>query len=111
MVHFNWLHVTDLHQNAEQDWRWPGVRQLLFDDLERLYQKTGNWDLVCCGHSHKVQIETLPNVKGGETTLVNPGTVGGVGRSAATWILGDLENMQFDVHAVSKSIEFDSETA
>jgi hypothetical protein len=39
---------------------------------------TGDWDLVCCGHSHKAKIERLPNIRGGETPLVNPGTVGGV---------------------------------
>ena len=77
----------------------------------RAMATTGNWDIVCCGHSHKVQIETIPHVKGGETVLVNPGTIGGVGKSAATWILGDLEKMEFNVHAVSKSIEFDSESA
>lgn len=77
----------------------------------RAMATTGKYDLVCCGHSHKVQIEHIPNVKGGETVLVNPGTIGGVGKSAATWIMGNLETMNFEVHAVSKSIEFDSESA
>lgn len=37
---------------------------------------TGDWDLVCCGHSHVAEICHISNVKGGVTTLVNPGTVG-----------------------------------
>lgn len=66
---------------------------------------TGDWDLVCCGHSHKVSIEEKRNCVGGITHLVNPGTVGGVGRDRATYILADLENMTFAVHDIPKSIE------
>ncbi len=40
---------------------------------------TGDWDLVCCGHSHQAEAcAASPNVKGGETWLVNPGTVAGL---------------------------------
>jgi predicted phosphodiesterase len=35
-------------------------------------------------------------VKNGETWLVNPGTVAGLA-APATWILGDLDAMRFDV--------------
>ena len=34
---------------------------------------TGDWDLVCCGHSHVAGVEQVANVKGGKTWLVNPG--------------------------------------
>ena len=71
----------------------------------RAMAATGDWDLVCCGHSHKVQIEHLPNIKGGTTVLVNPGTIGGVGSDPATYLLGDLETMEFKVFEISKSIE------
>lgn len=67
---------------------------------------TGDWDLVCCGHSHKVQIETINNANGGTTSLVNPGTIGGVGKADATWILGDLATMTFEVRGVDKGLEF-----
>ncbi len=77
----------------------------------RAMAATGDFDLVCCGHSHKVLIEQLPNVAGGHTWLVNPGTVGGVGKPRATWVLGDLAAMDFQVHEVSKSIEFDQASA
>jgi len=56
---------------------------------------TGDWDLVCCGHSHVAAIEQVPNVKGGKTWLVNPDTVAGLA-APATWILGDLDAMRFD---------------
>ena len=57
---------------------------------------TGDWDLVCCGHSHCAGIEQVANVKGGRTWLVNPGTVAALA-APATWILGDLESMRFDI--------------
>ena len=61
---------------------------------------TGDWDLVCCGHDHKADIRDVRNIKGGNTRLVNPGTVGGVA-APATWVLGDLETMEFEVRPVS----------
>ena len=57
---------------------------------------TGDWDLVCCGHSHSAAIERVANVKGGSTWLVNPGTVAGLA-APRTWALGDLEAMSFEV--------------
>ena len=55
---------------------------------------TGEYDLVCCGHDHRFLVEDIENIKGGKTTLVNPGTVGGIGKPA-TYIIGDLELMEF----------------
>ena len=63
---------------------------------------TGDWDLVCCGHSHEASIDRVRNVKNGETWLVNPGTVAGLA-APATWILGDLAAMRFDVRALEAS--------
>ena len=59
---------------------------------------TGDYDLVCCGHSHEPAIARQSNVRGGQTWLVNPGTVAGLGATAATWILGDLDLMKFEIH-------------
>ena len=67
---------------------------------------TGDWDLVCCGHSHKVEILEQKNCKGGITHVVNPGTVGGVGQAPATWVFADLEQMKFDLREVPKSLEY-----
>jgi putative phosphoesterase len=58
---------------------------------------TGDYDLVCCGHSHVPEIREQANIKGGSTWLVNPGTVAGLGAPAATWIFGDLAQMHFEL--------------
>ena len=60
---------------------------------------TGDWELVCCGHSHEAEVRRVANVKGGETWLANPGTVAGLA-APATWILGDLDAMRFDLHTL-----------
>lgn len=61
---------------------------------------TGEWDLVCCGHSHAAGVVRITTVKGGETWLVNPGTVAGLA-APATWVLGDLATMSFEMHSLS----------
>jgi predicted phosphodiesterase len=61
---------------------------------------TGDWDLVCCGHSHNAGVEPVANVKGGRTWLVNPGTVAGLA-APATWALGDLAAMRFEVFSIA----------
>jgi putative phosphoesterase len=61
---------------------------------------TGDWDLVCCGHSHNAGVQQVANVKGGKTWLVNPGTVAGLA-APATWMLGDLAAMRFETHSLS----------
>lgn len=71
----------------------------------RAMAATGDWDLICCGHSHKVLIDRIANLKGGITHLVNPGTIGGVGRAPATFVMADLADMTFEPLEISKSIE------
>lgn len=60
---------------------------------------TGEYDLVCCGHSHKADIERIANVRGATTALVNPGTVAGLA-APATWAMGDLDAMTFTIERV-----------
>ncbi len=60
---------------------------------------TGDWDLVCCGHDHKAAIDTIANMKGETTMMVNPGTVGGIA-APATYVMGDLETMEFEIRGV-----------
>ena len=60
---------------------------------------TGDWDLVCCGHSHVAETRQVRNVKGGATWLVNPGTVAGLA-APPTWMLADLDAMRFDLHTL-----------
>jgi putative phosphoesterase len=58
---------------------------------------TGDYDLVCCGHSHEPEIRQQDNIKGGKTWIVNPGTVAGLGAPEATWIIGDLSSLTFEL--------------
>jgi len=57
----------------------------------------GDYDLVCSGHEHRAHIDTVKNSKGGETIWLNPGTVGAVHTAPATYVLGDLEKMEFEI--------------
>lgn len=61
---------------------------------------TGDFDLVCCGHSHEPQAALTANIRGGATWLVNPGTTAGLGAASATWILGDLASLSFAIRDV-----------
>jgi predicted phosphodiesterase len=54
---------------------------------------------VCCGHSHQAEAREVPNVKGGRTWLVNPGTVAGLA-APMTWIMADLAAMSFDIRTL-----------
>ncbi len=57
---------------------------------------TGDYDVVCCGHSHEAGVVEQRNVKGGRTWLVNPGTVAGLG-APPTWLLADLASLTFEI--------------
>jgi putative phosphoesterase len=61
---------------------------------------TGEWALVCCGHSHKAEARKLTGVNGQDSWLVNPGTVAGLS-APATWMLGDLTAMRFEVRELA----------
>lgn len=73
-----------------------------YPHLARGMACTGDYELVCCGHSHKASVSEQPNVQGGHTWLVNPGTVAGIG-AAPTWVLGDLARMSFQLRTLSPS--------
>lgn len=60
---------------------------------------TGDFDIVCCGHSHVASFVKQPTINGGATWLVNPGSVGGLG-APATWMLADLENFEFEIRTL-----------
>ena len=47
MTSLNWLHLSDLHCGGKNNhWAWPMVREIVFEDLKRLHEKCGPWDLV-----------------------------------------------------------------
>ena len=54
---------------------------------------------MCNGHEHRAVIERIANIKNEETLRVDPGTVGGVSHPA-TYVLGDLEKMEFEIRSV-----------
>ena len=69
------------------------------DDYGYAMACTGDWELVCCGHSHRAEIRSVTGVNGNATWLVNPGTVAGLS-APATWVLGDLATMKFEIRAL-----------
>jgi hypothetical protein len=47
MKSFNWLHLTDLHFGLKgQESLWPNVREVFWNDLKTLHEKSGPWDAV-----------------------------------------------------------------
>lgn len=66
----------------------------------RAHACTGDFDLVCCGHTHEAKVAQQKNVQGGNTWLVNPGTVAGVG-APATWLMADLKTMAFEIRRLA----------
>ena len=62
---------------------------------------TGDWELVCCGHSHQAEVRKVAAMTGSATWLVNPGTVAGLA-APATWALGDLAAMRFEVRELGR---------
>jgi putative phosphoesterase len=61
---------------------------------------TGDYDLVCYGHSHFALIEHITNIKGTQTLLCNPGTVGDP-LAPATYVLCDLHDMTFETFTLT----------
>ncbi|MBI5627219.1 MAG: metallophosphoesterase family protein [Nitrosomonadales bacterium] len=69
---------------------------------------TGDYDLVCHGHSHTAHVGMQADVSGGHCWLVNPGSVAGIDApgvdAVPTWILGDLERMNFEIRTLQQPI-------
>jgi len=86
-------------QDAGIDLAGRRIFMVHYPHYARALATTGDWDVVCCGHDHKAEIFAIDNIKGGQTLYLNPGTVGGVG-AAPTYLMGDLQAMEFSVHEV-----------
>ena len=67
----------------------------------RAIATTGEWDLVCYGHDHQALLESVPNMKGTDTILLNPGTVAGI-EARPTYAIGDLDTLKFTLHEVEQ---------
>lgn len=72
-----------------------------YDDYGYAMACTGDWELVCCGHSHHAEVRSVAGVNGKETWLVNPGTVAGLA-APSTWVLGDLATLHFEVRELGR---------
>ncbi|MCP4347451.1 MAG: tetratricopeptide repeat protein [Desulfobacterales bacterium] len=47
MTSFSWVHFSDFHLGMrEQNWLWTGIREMLFDDLTKMHEISGPWDIV-----------------------------------------------------------------
>ncbi len=68
---------------------------------------TGDYELVCHGHSHTAHVGRQSTVSGGHCWLVNPGSVAGIDAPGVdaipTWILGDLERMDFEIRTLPQT--------
>lgn len=84
------------YHGADIDFRLCGRRIFAthYPHYARGLACTGDYDIVCCGHSHVASVEQQPTLSGGATWLVNPGSVGGLG-APATWLLADLASFEF----------------
>lgn len=87
-------------QDARLELAGRRILAVHYDDYGLAFACTGDWQLVCCGHSHRAEARPVANVKGGQTWLVNPGTVAGLA-APATWVLGDLGTMRFEVRSLA----------
>jgi len=96
MAHEPGSHIHFHGQDAGIELGGRRVFMVHYPHYARAMACTGDWDVVCYGHDHKVALEQVPNIKGGTTWLVNPGTVGGVA-GPATYILADLEALSFEI--------------
>ncbi len=69
---------------------------------------TGDYDLVCHGHSHTAHVGKQADINGGNCWLVNPGSVAGIDAPGVdaipTWISGDLDQMSFEIRTLQQPI-------
>ena len=95
------------YYGQDADFTLGGKRIFLvhYPHYARAMAVTGDYDLVCYGHTHCISIETLENIKGTQTVVCNPGTVGGIG-APATYLFGDLETMTFKILPVTVIHQF-----
>jgi putative phosphoesterase len=90
------------YHGADADIELGGRRVFIvhYPHYGRAMAATGDYDLVCCGHSHNAEIRRQPNLKGTQTWLVNPGTVAGLA-APPTYVIGDLETMVFEIRELA----------
>lgn len=91
--------VTYYGQDAGLELAGRRIFIVHYPHYARAMGTTGEWDLVCCGHDHRAEIDHIDTVKQSRALFINPGTVAGVG-APPTYVLGDLHSMDFEILAV-----------
>jgi putative phosphoesterase len=91
-----------VYHGADADLRFAGRRVFAthYPHYARGLACTGDYDVVCCGHSHEASAVRQPTLGGGTAWLVNPGTVAGLG-APATWMLADLAGLAFEIRPLA----------
>jgi len=88
--------ITYYGQDANIEMAGRKIFVVHYPHYARGMAATGDFDLVCNGHEHKARIDRITAANGKEVVWLDPGTVGGVS-APATYILGDLVNMNFEI--------------
>ena len=88
--------ITYYGQDANIELAGKKIFVVHYPHYARAMAATGDFDLVCNGHEHKARIDRITAPNGKEVVWLDPGTVGGVS-APATYILGDLAGMTFEV--------------
>ena len=88
--------ITYYGQDATIELAGRKIFVVHYPHYARAMAATGDFDLVCNGHEHKARIDRVTASNGKEVVWLDPGTVGGIS-APATYILGDLTEMAFEV--------------
>ena len=81
MKHYGWRGQLDLQAKS--------IAWIHDPHLAYALARTGDHDLVCCGHTHRWRVEKLGN----GTLLLNPGEILGK-KEPPGWALVDLDTME-----------------
>jgi putative phosphoesterase len=103
LVKLSYALASLIHYHGQDaDFTLGGKRIVLvhYPHYARAMAVTGDYDLVCYGHTHCISIETLKNIKGTQIVVCNSDTVGSIG-APATYRFGDLETMTFETLPVT----------
>jgi uncharacterized protein len=65
-----------------------------FDTIARPLAMSGNYDVVCCGHNHEIEITRV-----GESMLINPGPIMGAKFSSGRWENVDATFVLYDTRS------------
>lgn len=89
------------YYGEEADFELGNRRVFLSHYPERAHYlaTSGQWDLLCCGHSHTTEIRRVVH-QTGESVVLNPGTIAGIG-APATYAVGDLATLTFEIRTLS----------